>query len=248
MSQRAKVTAVLALFASAALPSLGWAASGGAGIGGGAGGGGAGGSVRPGNVAVSATSDGITIATRASALLRNGLTFTGTAPRSDAGNTVEIERLGHETGWTWAQTVTATIAHNGSFTGVWNTNHIGEFSIRAVLQSSAAAAAAPPTVTVTVYRPSLATIYGPGFWGQRTACGEKLNRATLGVANRTLKCGTKVGLYYHGRTLIVPVIDRGPSANGADWDLTDATAKALGIPGTATIGAVSLPVAPGATG
>jgi rare lipoprotein A (peptidoglycan hydrolase) len=195
-------------------------------------------------VAVSATSDGITIATRASALLRNGLTFTGTAPRSDAGNTVEIERLGHETGWTWAQTVTATIAHNGSFTGVWNTNHIGEFSIRAVLQSSAAAAAAPPTVTVTVYRPSLATIYGPGFWGQRTACGEKLNRAALGVANRTLKCGTKVGLYYHGRTLIVPVIDRGPYANGADWDLTEATAKALRIPGTATIGAVSLPVAP----
>jgi hypothetical protein len=42
----------------------------------------------------------------------------------------------------------------------------------------------------------------------------------------------------------VPVIDRGPYANGADWDLTEATDKALGIPGTATIGAVSLPAPP----
>jgi rare lipoprotein A (peptidoglycan hydrolase) len=36
------------------------------------------------------------------------------------------------------------------------------------------------------------------------------------------------------------VIDRGPYANSADWDLTAATARALGITGTATIGAVSL--------
>jgi hypothetical protein len=40
------------------------------------------------------------------------------------------------------------------------------------------------------------------------------------------------------------VIDRGPYANHADWDLTTATATALGIDGTATIGAVSLPQQP----
>ena len=44
--------------------------------------------------------------------------------------------------------------------------------------------------------------------------------------------------------LIGPVIDRGPFANHADWDLTTATAVAMGIPGTETIGAVSLPSAP----
>ena len=38
----------------------------------------------------------------------------------------------------------------------------------------------------------------------------------------------------------MPVIDRGPYANDADWDLTSATAAALGINGTETIGAVSL--------
>jgi rare lipoprotein A (peptidoglycan hydrolase) len=43
--------------------------------------------------------------------------------------------------------------------------------------------------------------------------------------------------------MVVPVIDRGPYANHADWDLTAAAAKALGTysAGVATIGAVSLP-------
>ncbi len=113
-----------------------------------------------------------------------------------------------------------------------------------MIGGAASAATAAPTLAVTIYRPSLATMYGPGFWGQRTACGKVLHRATLGVANRTLRCGEKVALYYRGRTLIVPVIDRGPYANGADWDLTEATDKALGVPGTATVGAVSLPAPP----
>ena len=50
-----------------------------------------------------------------------------------------------------------------------------------------------------------------------------------------------MAIYFQGRTLVVPVIDRGPYANGADWDLTVATGKALGISGTAQIDAVSLP-------
>jgi hypothetical protein len=245
MSHRVKATVAFALLASAVVPSIGSASSGGAGLTGNpTTPSNASGNVQAGNVKVSASADGVTLATRASALLKRQLTFTGTAPRADAGKTIEIERLGHETGWAWAQTVSATVAHNGSFSAVWDTDHIGEFSIRALLNGGARAAAAAPTVTITVYRSSLATMYGPGFWGDRTACGQTLKHATLGVANRTLKCGTKVGIYYRGHTLIVPVIDRGPYANGADWDLTEATEKALGIPGTATIGAVSLPHAP----
>jgi hypothetical protein len=184
----------------------------------------------------------MTLATTASAFLRNQLRFTGSAPGSDSGATIEIERLGHETGWTWAPTAHATVASNGSFSVVWRVNHIGRFAIRAVIVSSAPrASTASPTLTVTVYRLSVATQYGPGFYGHRTACGEVLRPRTLGVANRTLRCGTSVAIYYRGRTITVPVIDRGPYANGADWDLTAATARALGIGGTASIGAVSLP-------
>jgi rare lipoprotein A len=53
-----------------------------------------------------------------------------------------------------------------------------------------------------------------------------------------LPCGTKVALLYKGRTITVPVVDRGPFAHGASYDLTAATAQALGLTQTAHIGAV----------
>jgi rare lipoprotein A (peptidoglycan hydrolase) len=233
------------MLVSGAIPSIGAAASGGAGLTTNSPSGATGlANVAPGNVTVTAEGNGMTLTSHASALLRNSLSFSGNVPSSSAGQTIVIQRLGHETGWTWTATATATANKDGSFSAVWQTDHIGRFSIRVLVEGGAQAAAASPTLTVTVYRPSISTLYGPGFWGQRTACGEKLTRSTLGVANKTLACGTQVALYYHGRTLIVPVIDRGPYANHADWDLTMATGRALGIPGTATIGAVSLPVAP----
>ena len=211
----------------------------------GANGSGGGTGAQPGDTTVTASANGITIATRASALLRNGLQLTGSAPSGDAGKVLEIELYGAKTNWTWRPTVQTRVGSGGSFAAVWRTNHIGRFAIRAVIQQAGGASASDsggwPTVTVTVYRASLATLYGPGFWDQKTACGETLRRGTLGVANRTLPCGTPVAVYYRGQTIVVPVIDRGPYANGADWDLTMATGQALGMNSTATIGAVSLP-------
>ena len=204
--------------------------------------------VQPGNLTGFASGGGMTLRGRSSTLLRNQLQFSGTVPARDAGALVQIERMGHETGWGWAVTAQARVGSGGSFSATWTTNHIGRFAIRAVVAAAASgarAADASATVTVTVYRPSIATQYGPGFWGNETACGEVLRPRTLGVANRTLPCGTAVAIYYHGRTIVVPVIDRGPYANNADWDLTQATAQALGMGGTETIGAVSLPPAPG---
>jgi hypothetical protein len=191
---------------------------------------------------VTASGNGVAIATRASGFLHGQLRFSGTAPASDAGRVVQVQRLGHQTHWGWASTVRARVRSNGSFSAVWRVNHIGRFAIRAVVSGgSAGAASASPTVTIIVYRFAIATTYGPGFYGSTTACGEVLGHRTLGVANRTLPCGTPVAIYYQGRTMVVPVIDRGPYANGADWDLTEVTASKLGIDGTATIGAVSLP-------
>jgi rare lipoprotein A len=199
-----------------------------------------------GNATVSATGNGITVQARNSALLRHRLTFSGTAP-GDAGKTIEIERNGRQTAWEWAPTASATVQAGGAFSVPWKTNHIGRFSIRAVLQTKLAQpAATTPSMAVTVYLPSVASWYGPTLYGHGTACGEKLTRHILGVANKTLPCGENVGLYYHGRTLVVPVIDRGPYIRGRRYDLTYATAKALGTlsSGVATIGAVSLPTAP----
>ena len=75
----------------------------------------------------------------------------------------------------------------------------------------------------------LATWYGPGFFGNQTACGKTLTRTTVGVAHRTLPCRTRIVLRYDGRTLRTRVIDRGPYANGAKWDLTQAAAQRLGF-------------------
>jgi peptidoglycan lytic transglycosylase len=92
---------------------------------------------------------------------------------------------------------------------------------------------APVTVIKKV---ALATWFGPGFYGQRTACGQTLTLDIVGVANRTLPCGTLVKFGYKGRAATVPVIDRGPYAhNGAQWDLTTEAAHALGMSDTARL-------------
>ena len=204
---------------------------------------GTGSAVQSGNVTVSTTGNGITLRTSASGILGKALTFSGTVSTQLTGDIIEIQRSGHQTNWTWADTVSATVGPDGTFSANWQTNHIGRFAMRAIVTGSARAqtATATPSLTTTVYRPSRATEYGPGFYGKRTACGKRLGRTTIGLANRTLRCGESVAIYYQGRTLVVPVIDRGPYANGADWDLTVATGKALGLKGTAQIAAVSLP-------
>ena len=98
--------------------------------------------------------------------------------------------------------------------------------------STPASTSTPPTKAP---KTALATWFGPGFYGQHTACGQTLTPATVGVANRKLPCGTLVKVTYHGQGLTVPVVDRGPYANGADWDLTAAAAQSLGIEETVRI-------------
>jgi rare lipoprotein A (peptidoglycan hydrolase) len=94
-----------------------------------------------------------------------------------------------------------------------------------------------------------ATWYGPGFWGKSTACGTTLTPQTLGVAHRSLPCGTQVTFSYGGASVTATVIDRGPFHKGYAWDLTKRTAKMIGFlavgsgPVTAT---VTPPAAPAA--
>ena len=191
---------------------------------------------------VSASGNGISLSTRAVDMLHNSLAFQGHVSGVARGTVVEVQRRGHQTGGQWANTARGYTDSQGNFTAVWPANHIGRFAVRAVPYGSGArSSSASPELTVTVLRSAIATIYGPGFWGSRTACGQILRKHTIGVANRTLPCGTSVEILYQGHTAVVPVIDRGPYANGADWDLTEATANELGITGTVRLGAVSLP-------
>jgi peptidoglycan hydrolase-like protein with peptidoglycan-binding domain len=81
-------------------------------------------------------------------------------------------------------------------------------------------------------RPRTATYYGPGLYGKRTACGQRLTRRLHGVAHRTLPCGAAVTLFLDGRFVTTRVVDRGPFVKGITFDLTAATARELGTPGT----------------
>ncbi len=174
--------------------------------------------------------------------MHSRLRITGQVDNPGRSQIVEVERRSGSGQWLF--TAHTAIARNGTFAVSWPTNHSGRYAIRVVIGSSlgsiSQAAATSPSLTVTVYKSAIATYYGPGEWGSQTACGQTLRHSTLGVANRTLPCGTKVSLMWHGRTIVVPVIDRGPYANHADWDLTEATASKLGISDTETIGAATV--------
>lgn len=73
--------------------------------------------------------------------------------------------------------------------------------------------------------------YGPGLYGQPLACGGTLSAGTRGVAHKSLPCGTPVTLTYRGRSVTVPVVDRGPYVAGRTFDLTSETARELGFSG-----------------
>jgi rare lipoprotein A len=104
--------------------------------------------------------------------------------------------------------------------------------------ASTGGAAAPATSTPAphIHTTGIATWFGPGFYGKQTACGQTLTPGVVGVANRTLACGTLVKVTYKGHSLTVPVLDRGPYGHEADWDLTAGAAEALGITETVRIG------------
>lgn len=80
-----------------------------------------------------------------------------------------------------------------------------------------------------------ATWYGPGLYGNGTACGQTLRPGTIGVAHRTLPCGATVKLTYHGHSLVTKVIDRGPYTPGNDFDLTNGARLALGFEGAGQV-------------
>ena len=80
----------------------------------------------------------------------------------------------------------------------------------------------------------LASWYGPGFWGHRTASGERLNGGAFTAAHRYFPFGTRVRVTSRrtGRSVVVRINDRGPFLRGRIIDLSSASARALGMSGT----------------
>ena len=188
------------------------------------------------------------------AVLHRQLVARGTMPGAQRREVI-LQRFDQAHGW---RNVARTRVHStGRFKVKWKADRMGRISLRAILaarrgarasSSANAGAATAPTAKVTVYRAAMATFYGPGFFGQQTACGQTLMPDMHGVAHKRLPCGTLVAVTYAGREIVVPVIDRGPFHDGYSWDLTQATADALGFTavGAGEIGYARLKPAPAA--
>lgn len=182
-------------------------------------------------------------------VLRSGrAAVAGTLGEEGAGDAVTLqERLGGH----WRTRATALAGVHGRFALSFRPQAPGSAPVRLRVAPDGSLAAFPPAGcvescapsaqaarvwarartrplgTLNVFRPVVASWYSSGG---TTACGIDLTAGTLGVANRTLPCGTIVTLRYGARTLRVPVIDRGPFVEGREYDLTEATKEALGFP------------------
>lgn len=120
-----------------------------------------------------------------------------------------------------------------SFTATFRPKETGSGVVRGLIPGSRGKG--QWIAVMTVFRQTEATWYGPGFYGNSTACGQTYTETIIGVAHRTLPCGTNVTFFFNGVVLTVPVIDRGPYSS-ADWDLSAEAARRLGFTGRQSLG------------
>ena len=134
------------------------------------------------------------------------------------------------------RSIHTTTDRGGSFTVRWPARRTGTYKVEVAAEGNRTAAGSSDSAgKVTVYRPAAASWYGPGLYGNGTACGGTLSPSTLGVAHKTMPCGTKLTLRYRGKSVKVRVIDRGPFSGSREFDLTAATKQRLGFPDTGTV-------------
>ena len=148
---------------------------------------------------------------------------------SGSGRSVEVQLHGRS--GAWLTVARGPAARDGSFKLSWRAPKSGRFLARAVTAGAhKSELAATPTTVITVHNKTQATWYDQA--GTTSACGVKLRKATLGVAHKTLPCGTRLDFSFRGKSITIPVIDRGPFVNGVGYDLTIEVARRLGFVNT----------------
>lgn len=90
---------------------------------------------------------------------------------------------------------------------------------------------APTARAGRVLGKGVASWYGPGFHGRRTANGERFDENALTAAHKTLPFGTRVLVHNprNGKQVVVRINDRGPFVRGRVIDVSRAAARALGM-------------------
>ena len=174
--------------------------------------------------------DSITINAQRHVLAGTQVRVGGALESKRSGQTVQLQ-VRKARGWKTVDQARTNKA--GRYVALWTPKGVDLYGVRVRLADGSAKRTLRNGLTV--YRRSAASWYGPGFYGNRTACGRTLGRGTLGVAHKSLRCGTKVTFRYKGRTVTAPVIDRGPYSGNREYDLTAETKRRLGFGSTGTV-------------
>ena len=163
-------------------------------------------------------------------------TVRGVVPSQRPGREVVLEAYSRGR---WVEVDRDITDENGRFSMTWKPGYAGHRYVR-VRRTNPASTESPSGIrTLYVYRKRVASWYGPGFYGNRTACGQTFTSRLMGVAHRSLPCGYIVTIRYNGRYRTVPVVDRGPYVRGRDFDLTEALRNYLGFDGVDTVRATA---------
>jgi rare lipoprotein A len=171
-------------------------------------------------------------------LTNHRATVTGTLLEDRrAGLSGQLVTLQARGGHDWSTLARARTGAQGGFRLSYAPRRLGSEWVRLRFAGDASDLAAHRRLgQLNVYRLVEASWYGGGG---SLACGGSLTSTTMGVANKTLPCGTLVTLRYDGHTVRVPVVDRGPYVAGREFDLTEATKQALGFSGVGQVWSTS---------
>ncbi len=152
-----------------------------------------------------------------SAIVRGALRPTGRG---------HVVRLQSRMSWGWKTIDRAITGKAGTYRLVAKTRRPGTLKLRVLFPGDRFARRSQQDAgRLNVFRQAHASWYS--LYGNRTACGQVLGYGTLGVAHKSLPCGTKLTVRHNGRSVRVRVIDRGPFVAGREFDLTAATKRAI---------------------
>lgn len=170
---------------------------------------------------------------RGSGLVGRRAVYAGSVRKHTRGQRVRLE-VRTSSGWHLA--ARDVVAPNGRFRVTTRIARIGDRAARLrIVSNSRGKGDVERVQRIHGFRTTFASYYGPGLYGGRLACGGRLGTGTIGVAHKSLPCGTKLTLRLGNRQVDARVIDRGPYVGGREFDLTAATKYRLGFGSTGNI-------------
>lgn len=166
----------------------------------------------------------------------DGVHVRGVVTHAGTGNAVVRLTVRKAGSMHWTKVTATKVKPGKKFSLGWKGSRPGRYATRLTV-TKYGKSASERLGNAYVFRRSFASYYGPGLYGSGLACGGHLTASTIGVAHKTLPCGTKVTFNIGHKTVTARVIDRGPYVSGRDWDLTSALKRKLHFGSTGPVNA-----------